>query len=359
VRGTRAVPLLLSLLVLAAGRPADEARAACRSGSAAGARDTTERPAVHVLTTGGTIASRPGENLAGRELVAGVPELRDVARVTVEEFSDVGSSKMTPARWLELGRRIREVFHRRPELSGVVVTHGTDTMEETAYFLHLTLSDSRPVVVTGAMRPPGTPGADGPANLMDAVRAAASPASRGRGTLVAMNDELHGAAAVRKAHTSRPDAFVSPGTGPVGEVSLDTVAYDSPGEEAPMRGRFSDALSWDRLPRVRIAYSYPGADQRSVLGPGREGALGLVVASMGRGNLSAPQEEAVRTLVDRGVPVVMSSRTMAGPVPVGDPGDGVLGAGRLCPQKARVLLGLGLTETGDPGELARMFARVR
>lgn len=357
MRAARLAPLLL---LLAASPGADASRAPAPGSLAApGARDTTNRPAVHVLTTGGTIASRPGENLAGRELVAGVSGLLEVARLSVEEFSNIGSSKMTPARWLALGRRVRELFRQRPDLSGVVVTHGTDTMEETAYFLHLTVSDPRPVVVTGAMRPPGDPGADGPANLLDAVRAAASPSSRDRGTLVAMNDEIHRAAAVHKAHTSRPDAFVSPGAGPVGEVALDTVVYEAPGDPGPLHGRFSAALTWDRLPRVRIAYSYPGADERSVLALAREGAIGIVVASMGRGNLSAAQEEAVRTVVERGVPVVVSSRTMAGPVPVGDPGDGVFGAGGLNPQKARVLLGLALTGTGDPADLASVFARVR
>lgn len=322
-------------------------------------RDTAERPAVHVLTTGGTIAARPGGNLAGKELVGGVPGLRDLARISVEEFSNIGSSRMTPALWLELGRRIRRVFRERPDLAGVVVTHGTDTMEETAFFLHLTLSDPRPVVMTGAMRPPGSAGADGPANLMDAVRAAASPQSRGRGTLVAMNDELHRATAVRKAHTVRPDAFVSAGSGPVGEAAPDSVVYRLPAEAGPLAGRFAGALTWDRLPPVRIAYGYPGADEESVRALSGEGAVGLVVASVGRGNLSAGQERAVRTVSERGIPVVVSSRTMAGPVPVGDPADGVIGAGSLSPQKARVLLALALTETEDPEALAEVFARAR
>lgn len=360
-----ALPLLMSAVgfpaaaapsgpAAALGTPVDPA-----PGTAPGARDTSKGPAVHVLTTGGTIASRSGQNLGARELVSGVPGLRDVARLSVEEFSNIGSSKMTPSHWLRLGRRIREVFRDRPELDGVVVTHGTDTMEETAFFLHLTVGDRRPVVVTGAMRPPGTPGADGPANLLDAVRAAASPRSRGRGTLVAMNDEIHRAVAVRKAHTVRPDAFVSPGSGPVGESALEAVAYRSSADGGPLHGRFADALSWDRLPRVRIAYGYPGADGTGVRALAGEAAVGLVVASVGRGNLSADQEEAVRTVVERGIPVVVSSRTMAGTVPVGDPGDGVIGAGGLTPQKARVLFGLALTETEDPEALAELFARTR
>ncbi len=321
--------------------------------------DTVARPAVHVLTTGGTIASRQGEDLAGRELVAGVPDLEEVARVSVEEFSGIGSSKMTPGHWLRLAGRIRELFRERSELAGIVVTHGTDTAEETAYFLHLTVPGPRPVIVTGAMRSPGTPGADGPANLLDAVRAAAAPESRSRGTLLVLNDEIHGAREVRKAHSTRPDAFVSSGGGPVGAVRLDEVAYRSSPDAGPLHGRFADALSWDRLPRVRIAYSYPGADGTSVRGLAGDGAIGLVVASMGRGNLAAAQEEAVRTVVDRGLPVVLSSRTMAGPVPVGDPGDGAVGAGTLSPQKARVLLGLALTEIEDPAEVAMVFARTR
>ena len=355
MKARRAIRLLLPLLVLLAGTSSLPAQAPAPTGG----RETAALPAVHVLTTGGTIASRPGENLAGQELVAGVPGLEEVARVSVEEFSNIGSSKMMPAHWLRLARRVREVFRERPDLSGVVVTHGTDTMEETAYFLHLTVADPRPVVVTGAMRPPGTPGADGPANLLDAVRTAGSAESRGRGTLVVMNDEIHRADAVRKAHTTRPDAFVSPGGGAVGAVSLGEVAYRWAAGEGPLHGRFADALSWDRLPRVRIAYSYPGADGTSVRALAGDGAIGLVVASVGRGNLSAAQEEAVRNVVDRGLPVVVSSRTMAGPVPVGDPGDGVIGAGSLNPQKARVLFSLALTGAEDAAEVAEVFSRTR
>lgn len=317
------------------------------------------RPTVHLLTTGGTIASRPGENLGGRALLEGVPGLGDAARITVEEFSDIGSSKMTTAHWLRLGRRVRALFRQRPDLAGIVVTHGTDTMEETAFFLHLAVSDPRPVVVTGAMRPPGTAGGDGPANLLDAVRAAASTESRGRGTLVVMNDEIHRAPAVQKAHTSRPDAFVSPGEGPVGSVALETVEYRLPARSGPLHGRYDEALAWDRLPRVRVAYSYAGADAWSLRALADEGAVGLVVASMGRGNLSAAQEEALRVVVERGIPVVVSSRTMAGPVPVGDPGDGIVGAGHLNPQKARVLFSMALTETEDPEALAELYRHFR
>lgn len=317
------------------------------------------RPAVHVLTTGGTISSRPGEDLTGEALLDGVPGLREVARVSVEEFSRIGSSKMTTAHWLRLGRRIRALFEGRPDLAGIVVTHGTDTMEETAFFLHLAVSDPRPVVVTGAMRPPATAGADGPANLLDAVRAAASPDSRGRGALVVMNDEIHRAPAVQKAHTSRADAFRSPGEGPVGSASLGAVRYRLPARSGPLHGRFDAALGWDRLPRVRIGYSYAGADAWSLRSLADDGAVGLVVASMGRGNLSAAQEEAVRVVAERGIPVVISSRTMAGPVPVGEPGDGIVGAGHLNPQQARVLFCLALTETERPEELAEIFRHFR
>lgn len=367
--GTLLLLPLLPLLVATGGRGTaggpeaapvvERCPAGDSSPSAAGVRDTAARPSVHVITTGGTIASRRGENLAGRELVSAVPELGDVARITVEEFSSIGSSKMTPAHWLEIGRRVRGALAERPDLDGVVVTHGTDTMEETAYFLHLTLSGTPPVVMTGAMRPPDAPGADGPANLLDAVRAAAAGASRGRGVLVVLNDEIHRAAAVRKAHTTRPDAFVSVGDGPVGEAGPDAVEYAAPARPGPLRGRFGEALSWDRLPPVRVVYSYPGADGAGLRGVADGRAVGVVVASVGRGNLSAAQEEAVRTIVQRGVPVVLSSRAMAGPVPVGGGEDGVVGAGPLTPQKARVLASLALTETDETEELAELFARAR
>jgi L-asparaginase len=182
--------------------------AALLAGTGGGARGQHPTPAVHIVATGGTIASTADDTLlTGESLVRAVPALRGVADIRVEQFVNVGSSQITPAHWLGLAQRIGALFAQDSGLAGIVVTHGTDTMEETAYFLDLTVSDPRPVVVTGSMRPADAVGADGPANLLNAVRVAAAQTSRGRGTLVLMNDEVFAARDVTKAHTSRLDAF--------------------------------------------------------------------------------------------------------------------------------------------------------
>src|SRR5690606_8569819 len=196
------------------------------------------------------------------------------------------------------------------ELSGIVVTHGTDTMEETAFFLHLTVADPRPVVVTGAMRPPRTAGADGPANLRNAVRVAADPAAAGRGTLVLMNDEIHAAAAVTKTNTTRVDAFVSPEAGPLGVADADRIVFGAaPGSRAELAGAFAEVVAGDGsvdLPRVAIGYAYAGADGEALRHLAGGPTRGLVLATVGQGNLPAGQREAVADLARDGMVVVLS-----------------------------------------------------
>ena len=315
-------------------------------------------PEVHVIATGGTIASTPDGSLSGDALIAALPGLDTLARVSVEQFANVGSSQITPDHWLGLSRRIAEVFHARPALAGVVVTHGTDTMEETAYFLHLTLDDARPVVVTGAMRPARAIGADGPANLVAAIRAAVDPAARGRPGLVLMEDELHAAHTVTKTNTTRVDAFVSTSGGPLGVVDPDDVVWHVPASPGPLRGAF-DLDGVEALPRVDIVYGYAGADGAALPAYAEAGARGLVLASVGRGNLPRAQRQAVADAVERGLLVAISSRVNGGRVPVGRPraggAGGAFGAGELNPHKARVLLMLALTRSSDPTDVARLF----
>ena len=178
-----------------------------------------ELPVVRVIATGGTIASRPGDDqLTGSALIEAVPQLAGVAQVEVEEFSRIGSSGMTPDHWLLLAKRINELLDAEPDISGIVVTHGTDTMEETAYFLHLTIKDLRPVVLTGSMRSATAISADGPANLLTAVRVAADTNAGGRGVLVVLNDEVHSARDVRKTDNNRIDTFLSAEWGALGVV---------------------------------------------------------------------------------------------------------------------------------------------
>lgn len=323
------------------------------------------RPSVHMISTGGTIAARPGESLTGDELVERVEGIGDVADLTVEEFSRIGSSKMTPGHWRRLSLRIGEVFRKRQDLCGIVVTHGTDTMEETAFFLHLTVGDERPVILTGAMRPPGSEGADGPANLLDAIRTAVAPDSRGRGTLVVLNDEIHSAVDAQKAHTSRPDAFESL-YGPLGVADPDTIGIYRSRSRGDLYGRFEVSRD-DTLPEVRVVYSYAGASGNAVATATQTGAEGIVVATMGRGNLSTDQEKAVAAARRAGIPVALSSRTMHGRVPVsqdwsrGGGGEGggsgapLFGAGYFNPQKARILLMLAQSQEHTIERLPSLF----
>jgi L-asparaginase type II len=262
-----------------------------------------------------------------------------------------------------------------------VVTHGTDTMEETAYFLDLTIADPRPVVVTGAMRPSDGIGIDGPANLRDAVRVAASPAARDRGTMVVMNDEIFAARDVTKSNTVRPDAFASPVRGDLGAADPEGILFF----REPHRRTLFDISQLDSLPRVDIFYSYVGVDGAAVDAAVAAGARGIVVASTGRGDVPPKQLEALRRAMTRGVVVVVGSRAGSGSVEVGDGRrtagsrrdtskadastrsrsrdtsniDGsepsTIGAGALSVQKARILLMLQLTHSSDPTEVAKVF----
>ena len=215
------------------------------------------RPLVRVLGTGGTIGSAGGywtgntTRVPIEELLR-IPGIDSVATVETEQFLNVASSSIGPARWLELSRRIADLFQHRPDLRGIVVTHGTDTMEETAYFLDLTVGDVRPVVVTGSMRPSNMAGADGPANLMQAVRAVADTASRGRGTMVLMDDRLYAARDVTKTNSTRVETFQAPERGPLAIVDPEGLFYRS---RSPARTTAQFDITGVRdLPRVEMSH---------------------------------------------------------------------------------------------------------
>ena len=320
------------------------------------------RPQVHIVATGGTIASTnyysqdPGK-IGVDQLLRAVPQLDSIARVSAQQFANVASTQITPAMWLALSRGIADTLRARPDLAGVVVTHGTDTMEETAYFLDLTIADPRPIVVTGAMRPADGIGIDGPANLYDAVRVAVSPAARGRGTMVLLNDEILAARDATKMNTVRPSAFASPSRGDLGAADPERIVFHRAAARAPT----FDLTGVRELPRVDIVYTYVGADSVVIDALVAAGARGIVVAGAGRGGLTAPQRAAVERALARGVIVVVGSRAGSGSVEVGDgvsrrtSGPPTIGSGDLTVQKARVLLMLALTRTSDPREVARVF----
>src|SRR3954468_11989960 len=223
-------------------------------------------PRVVVLSTGGTIAGR-GEStlnlsdykagsLEGEQLVAAVPELKQFARVNVEQIANIGSSNMTFGVWRALADRVNALFAEEPNLAGIVITHGTSTIEETAYFLNLTVRHDRPVVLVGAQRPATAMSADGPLNLVNAVRVAACPESRGRGVLVVLNDEINAARDVTKSNTYRAETFRSGELGFLGYVDQDKVAYyRMPEKRHTVRSEFT-LSGIAELPKVEILYSY-------------------------------------------------------------------------------------------------------
>jgi L-asparaginase type II len=292
------------------------------------------------------------------ELLRAVPAVDSIASISAEQFANVASSQITPAHWLALSRSIADTLRARSDLAGVVVTHGTDTMEETAYFLDLTVQDARPVVVTGAMRPADGIGIDGPANLYNAVRLAGDTSARQRGTMVLLNDEIFAARDVTKSNTVRPDAFTAPYRGVLGVADPERIVF----HRTPARAGTFDVGAVRELPRVDIAYVYAGADGAAIDAFVAAGARGIVVAAAGRGSMTAPVREAVNRAVSKGVIVVVGSRAGSGSVSIGTGVRGAtntpatIGAGDLTVQKARVLLMLALTRTNDSREIARTFA---
>ena len=317
----------------------------------------SSKPSVLIIGTGGTIGSA-GEYWTGNpsrvpiEQLVRVPGIDSVATVSSEQLWNVASSAIGPARWLELSRHLADLLRARPELAGIVVTHGTDTMEETAYFLDLTLPGDRPVIVTGSMRPSDMAGADGPANLTNAVRAAVDQRARGRGAMVLMDDRLFAARDVTKTNSTRVETFQAPERAPLAIVDADGLFYRQPstGRSRPM----FDVRGVRELPRVDVVYSYAGADSVPIDALVAAGAKGLVIAGVGRGGLTPGQTVALRRARTRGVVIVISTRTGSGRVPVVRD-DGMVGSGDLNPQKARVLLTLALTRSADPRDVAHVF----
>lgn len=299
---------------------------------------------IHLLATGGTIAGEAdpeaghGRYRAGvrpvEALVAAVPGLADAGPLTARQILALDSKDMTPADWLAILAATRTAV-ADPSCDGVVILHGTDTLEETAWFLHLSLPAGKPVVLTGAMRPADHPAADGPANLLAAVRLAASPEARDKGVLVVMNGTAFGARRVVKARCSGLDAFESP----------------EPWQAARADGRFA-GLAVAELPRVDILPGYAGAPADLIDASVAAGAHGLVLALCGHGSVPTAWLPALRAARQRGVAIVRGSRAAGCVAPdanADDSGEGWLTAGDLPPPKARIALMLGLA-TGLSGD---------
>ncbi|MCC6316735.1 MAG: asparaginase [Gemmatimonadaceae bacterium] len=323
-------------------------------------------PRVHVLATGGTISNLGNDaRRTGEELVDAIPQLKGLARVSVEQFSNVVSGSITQEMWRDLARRITALQSGPDAPAGFVITHGTDTMEETAYFLSLTVGGCSPIIVTGAMRQASAVGADGPANLLNAVRVAVAPAARGRGTMVLMNDEVFAARDVTKSNTTRLNAFTAPDAGVLGLADPDVVVFHRPAPEVGSMCRRAaiDLSKLTDFPRVDIVYAAIGTDSVLVDAAVAAGARGLVVAGVGRGGSTPSMGRALNRARDAGVVVAISNRTGSGRVGVGGPresaaraGEGaMIGTADLNPQKARLLVMLGLATGLRAGDIARLM----
>jgi L-asparaginase len=329
------------------------------------------RPRLLVVTTGGTIASRrdaAGEAataaIGSDDLLAAVPNLADVAEVEGRSFRLVNSWDLTPAVMLELAHELRSVLASDPP-DGVVITHGTDTMEETAVALELLVGPDRPVVLTGAMRAADRPGPDGPRNLLDAARVATDPASRKLGVVVVMGGEIHAARDVTKLHTTALHTFASPNTGPLGRVDDEQVRVrrHPQGLSALPEIPAADAT----IPPVALVTMVAGLGDGPVRWAAEAGVAGLVLAGSGSGNVHADSVPALGDLVDAGVPVVLASRCPSGAVTpsYGGPGGGatlvargLIPAGDLNGPKARLALTFLLAAGATVEQIRRWFAAV-
>ena len=316
-----------------------------------------QKPEVLIITTGGTIASQTNAPLIeGSELIGAVPDLQRYAKVQVVEVFRTGSSKMTPAHWLRLSHFIDSVAQQQPQLRCIVITHGTDTMEETAFFLNLTHRHSLPIVLTGSMRSSNEVSADGPANLIQAVRVGVHPQAPGKGVLVVLNENISAARDLLKMHNRRVDTFGPDQYGYLGFVSPDTVLfYRSPLRPHTLDTPF-DLRQVKELPNVEIVSDYAGFDPEILdYFYGRPNA-GLVVSTFAGGRISAGVTEGLRRLTPGNKPIVLASGIKSGWI------EGTFSQRRpwitandLPPNKARILLMLALTQTNDPDKIQEFF----
>jgi L-asparaginase len=315
-------------------------------------------PKVLLIGTGGTISNRAGGRMTVDELIKSIPNLARFVRAEGEQFANVSSGEITLDQWLDLSRRINDRYKKDAELAGVVVTSGTDTLEELAYFLHLTVRDPRPVVVVGAMRNPSTLGYEGAANLEDAFRVAAEPASRDMGVLVVLNDEINSAREATKSDSRLLSTFTSRDYGVLGTV-FDRVAYFRKPVKRHTAASEFDVSKITSLPRVDVLLMYQGAPGDLIQAAVDAGAKGIVVAGAGAGALSGSQSQAVSAVVGKGAFVVTTTRTGGGGLGTGGTGrggpTGRASGDDLQPVKARILLMLALSTTSDSNEIRRMF----
>lgn len=324
-------------------------------------------PNVVVLATGGTIAGA-GASSTGSAYTSGqvkidamidaVPNIRKLANLKGEQISNVGSQDMSIKIWLDLANRINELLASK-DVDGIVITHGTDTQEETAYFLTLTVKSDKPVVLTGSMRPSTALSAEGPLNLYNAVALAAHPDAKGYGVMVVMNDEIHSAHDVKKMITTPVQTFQSPQEGLIGTVIFgETLFFHKPHGLHTTKSEFSVA-GLKTLPRVDIVYASADSSPDIIDLLVKAGSKGIVIAGVGDGNMNTGTLEAVKKATKAGVPVVRASRVPIGAVlikgEIVDEDYGTVSSDELNPQKARILLMLALLKNRSREDLQKLF----
>jgi L-asparaginase len=327
----------------------------------------TAKPSIVILATGGTIAGAASSSTQAAytsgavtidAMLAAVPNAKELANIKGEQISNVGSQDMTVEIMLKLAKRIN-VLLAQGDVDGIVVTHGTDTMEETAFFLNLVVKSDKPVVLVGSMRPSTALSADGPLNLYNAISVAADPNSRGRGVLVVMNDWIHGAHSLTKTSTTALQTFMSPLRGLVGVSNYGkNDFYNSPSWKHTSASQF-DVSNVDRLPRVDILYAYADMAPDLIDASVANGAKGIVIAGVGNGNLNKTSLDAAAQAAKNGVVVVRSSRVVTGSVgrnvEVNDDELNLVASDELNPQKARILLMLALLTMHDTNQIQKLF----
>jgi L-asparaginase len=324
-------------------------------------------PRIKVLATGGTIAGAQASATdygykSGaydvNALLSAVPNLDKLAVISGEQVASIGSQDMNDAVWLKLAKRVNESL-ASPDVDGVLITHGTDTLEETSYFLTLVVKSDKPVVMVGSMRPATAISADGPGNIYNGVAVAADPRANGKGTLVSLNDEFHYARNVVKTDTTSVQTFKSLNRGPAGLVHTGKVQWFEPMDKKVGKATEFSVDGLVKLPRVDVIYAHANMSADLIDAAVRNGAQGIVVAGVGDGNMTAAALDTLEKVAKTGVVVVRSTRLPEGVVlrnnEVNDDKLGFVASGEMNPAKSRVLLQLALTKTKDPLQIQKMF----
>lgn len=324
-------------------------------------------PHIKILATGGTIAgSAPSAGqltgytagaLGVESLIAAVPEIANIARVSGEQLANIDSCNITSSLWFKLAARCNELM-ADGGVDGIVITHGTDTLEETAYFLNLTVNGDKPIVLTGAMRPATALSADGPLDLLNAVKTAACPQSAGKGVLVVMNDIIMAARYATKTSAFKVEAFQSVPYGQLGTIAGGKVYFEAQINKRHTSQSAFAGKTYASLPRVDIIYTHCDDDGVLIEAALNAGAQGIVYAGSGMGSIHSGAEQALVQAVRQGAAVVRSTRVSEGRVLAANPkwdAAGFISGGNLNPQKARILLQLALTQTHTPQQIQQIF----